>query len=773
MKRMLSAVLAMLMLFAVGSSLAVNIDLGTPRDESEGYSYFTSLAVEGNNVWVMRNGDAGQALVCYPADGSEPQTYTESVDGKKLAMNMFSEQDPDEYDVKHSFHLLVGGERLLGLNHITGDIWAIKPVEGKLSFEPVTTIRKDTGLLYQPEGDSMGAFVNSVFMFAEGDTLYVGNYEWGETSGKQDNVAISLKDGTVRKLNSEKVYRMTPYKDGKLLAVIYDPSNSWDSKTDTRIPAQIGLYDIATDKVEVKGTVDLGDSKLLYVPKLDAPVFFKGGKIMMIQDWSTTKQVGYLPGESSETFCLLGDSTVVGGDISTGTISLREVSKDFSTERRLTIAGSYMDDAARAFIRKHPDVPVYFMDRYFENVEEIGQAMVSGDDSFDIVRLSVNYGPLAEMMKKGYCEDLSAYPELVAQLERLNPVFKQVGMLDGKFYAVASEAYIDEWWVVNKEVLQEIGLTMDDMPTNLVDLCKFVTRWNNEFAAEQTQYRLLESDGSLTKQYLLEIAMKMQMMKCLKNGTELNFNTPEFRQVLQALDTMDARAIDREIQQRQENGEGGEVAYEEEYHEALLSPYYDLDLRTNTPGTNDYQNALAMSLLPGDEVTYSMSMQMFVINPRSANKDLAAEYLAGLYDNMDVRTRVMMLNDQNEPVENARYQSQLDKIDRDIESIQKEYDKEQDEHQKKDLEENLNGLKEWRERYTKEERYEVTQAALDDYHQNVLPHVVIMRNNILNNQASRQEFATLMTRYGQGQMGADQFLKEVDGKLRMMRLENQ
>ena len=66
MKRMLSAVLAMLMLFAVGSSMAVNIDLGTPRDESEGYSYFTSLAVEGNNVWVMRNGDAGQALVCYP-----------------------------------------------------------------------------------------------------------------------------------------------------------------------------------------------------------------------------------------------------------------------------------------------------------------------------------------------------------------------------------------------------------------------------------------------------------------------------------------------------------------------------------------------------------------------------------------------------------------------------------------------------------------------------------------------------------------------------------
>ncbi len=89
---------------------------------------------------------------------------------------------------------------------------------------------------------------------------------------------------------------------------------------------------------------------------------------------------------------------------------------------------------------------------------------------------------LDALNKKGYCMDLSVYPAVKQYVESLNDVFRSlVTTEDGKIFAVPTSVYGGYSFSFNSDVLTEMGLTVDDLPTNLVELCEFITRWNDEF----------------------------------------------------------------------------------------------------------------------------------------------------------------------------------------------------------------------------------------------------------------------------------------------------
>ena len=180
------------------------------------------------------------------------------------------------------------------------------------------------------------------------------------------------------------------------------------------------------------------------------------------------------------------------------------MTENYQPNHVIHLSGTSVWGGIRYYAMDYPEVAVVSdSDIDSASAEEVARAFASGDDAPDIVSAYVNSytsrdaaGGLAieRLNQKGYCKDLSVYPAVKAYVESLNPVFRDfVTDQNGKIFALpisVSGAYA---FTINPTVFEEMGLTMDDIPTNFIDLCAFVTRWNDEFVEDYPNFAPLDS----------------------------------------------------------------------------------------------------------------------------------------------------------------------------------------------------------------------------------------------------------------------------------------
>ena len=78
-----------------------------------------------------------------------------------------------------------------------------------------------------------------------------------------------------------------------------------------------------------------------------------------------------------------------------------------------------------------------------------------------------------------------------------------------------------------------MGLTMDDMPTNYVELCQFITKWNDEYLDEYPDYLPVELNGdSSVKRILFSNMVSDYLYYCQAKNEDVRFDTPIFREMM-------------------------------------------------------------------------------------------------------------------------------------------------------------------------------------------------------------------------------------------------
>ena len=385
--------------------------------------------------------------------------------------------------------------------------------------------------------------------------------------------------------------------------------------------------------------------------------------------------------------------------------------------------------------------------------------MVSGQNAVDVLRLDSDYSPLSRLIDKGYALDLSPYPELMQIAQTMDPKVTAPCMRDGKLYAMPVDLY-SSLIGYNKAALTTLGLTKDDLPTNAMQLLDFVANWQADYGEEHPDMMVTDNGG--VADGILNWLMQNYIAYEVGQGETISFDTDLFHKLMEKFDSIDFSELNVE----------GEDQDEEFWSRTSLFSLY-----TSASYPGQYNSDYTFLLLPMDEGLEPVApttVQYMIINPRTTHLDQAVQYLSVYAQNLDPESSAITLfPDNNEPLVNKSYESDLESWKKTLADDQAALAKISPEG-KAGLEEDISYFQKMignAESY----RFTVSAEQIATYREQVAPYIVITGQTPLNvwDSTGQNEFYVLQSQYLQGAMPVDQFIKEIDKRMRMIQLEDQ
>lgn len=591
------------------------------------------------------------------------------------------------------------------------------------------------------------------------------DYEMGPEQQYQ-LIAIDAATGDVTRFDTPYIHQITPYKDGKLLALAVDEQNAYDSEKGEYRPVTISVFDPATDSLADYTT--LADTRyfdmtaLHYAPETDAAYFIGSEKIFRCQAGGEAEIAAYVPvsylwsHSGGSVVAWVGDTAMVKSDTN-GLVGLfvRRADPALAPTQTLTIAGGYASEAHNRTLAAMGDIPVTFSDTYFASAQELGELLVSGECDIDIFSVNLSWMDFNRLMEKGYCYDLTENPAIKDFYDSLYPMLQDVVALDGHVYGVPTSMQVDGYVRVNTEALEETGLSA---PTSFVGLCDLINTWGEgEYYDTFSDCLPMEDLDSGYRQMLARSAMELYENYMRKTGQELTFDTPLFRELFQAIENADASDYAEDLDW------GDEDAVNEYFSKReLISTNYVGDI---TPSARNESNIQLYFLSPTDdtEPVAGVRVDVFFINPRSQNIDAAIQYITAYIDAMNEEDKIAMCPDRNDPVLNPYYEQNLESMEKSIATLQDSIETAAA-ADKPALEEELASYREYYEDFKENDRYSVTEESIARYREWVKDFVIETYDPFSGSDNAFQ-------RYMDGQIDLEQYIQEAESTLWKIRNE--
>lgn len=770
---LLCAALALCM--TMTSALATDATLHKRPDDDSDYrsTISNSGTMVGDTLYILESTSDGACvnLLKWQMGAAEMETVAQNLAQSsyvdtiaELEASIDGWESGAQADAEHAVsYLFSDGERLMSLNMITGKLFVLKEADGKLDYEDVATISDMT--LFRHVGDDYTYLITPQGRAVVGGKLLWLLQDWDDATGMSQNrlLVIDLASGDVKSSQVKAVQSVATYKDGKALITVRDDMDVYDSKTDTYKPASIQAYDPATDTAEEIGQLQASFRVFgnVYSEAFDALVWVNNNRVTGLKGLKEEKQYGYMPGDSDNLF-VYGDTLIMPVS---DAIYVRTLSEDFRTDESVTVYGGYMDNGARLFAERYPQVPVYMSDNYYDTTEKLTQAMVTGENAMDVLRMSSNTSAFTTLRNKNYCADLSESQIITDYVNSLYPHFAEAVKKDGKVIAVPMNAYSYDGWFVNKRVMEDMGLTMEDIPTNLVELCDFATRWNDEWVDEYPSYTLLEYVSDY-RSAMLNMMMNAYVQYCTAKKQEIDFASDMFRQLMDALEKMNVKELDR----------GANTSNEDEttYRQGLLM--CDNNLVGSFEDYSDTEDAwrlfVPMKLTADADFVTGAEVEIVFVNPGSKNKAAAIHLIECMIEKMNDYSAYTLRADKTEPVLNENYDDMVAEQEKYLAQLKEDYEK-ADEADKKEYQAMIESQEQWMSTMD-QYRYRISPEGIAWYVQNTVPATFVLEPSILERSDSEAvgAFYMLRERYAAGQIKLDQFIREMNSKIQMMQMED-
>lgn len=769
MKRMIALLLVLVMTLCAAAAWAAPGDttlFARDYDVSNSPSVTTAVAV-GDTLYMLVNqfdeelSDNIFSLYRYTqGQSSEPELlanklcytrwYSTMEDAKAAQANIGA--DPET-----GFgYLFSDGEKLYGFNTLNGEIASLTFADGAMSREVVCTVATND-LYIQEEDYSYMVDINGLCCM--NGHVYFASSDWRGREPQYFLYDINLDGGAVTKLPlTQRINSTIPYKDGLLLSYV---SSSWDENTNQEIPAQLVTVNPADGAtVSLK---EMADTAYIYTLAYDAAkdtvYYFTESTLWGMTGMGTPFKAAYANQSYVDSMTIF--SSGYAALWSSDGLEIHNLDPAYLPTKTLTLIGSWRDAAARKFTQENPDIPLIFSEQYY-GMAQLGQAMVSGDTTIDVIRTSVANG-FDNLLEKGYCADLSSSQKLMDYVNSLYPALRDEVMKDGKLYAIPVTLYGSTLSYMPSK-LEEIGLTEEDMPTTFVELCEFITRWNNEWIDDESKTNVMPFCTTMSnRSVVFDLMLKAYLDYYDAKGEPLTFDTPEFNAMLTALDSMDASSLDMPANMSDQEYD--------EYYQLYSGVFVDRGLLSTAEG--EYAAVpLKLSIGEGKDFTVGTTMEVLFVNPRCANLPEAIKLLECYVDTLDESYKILMCPDCNDPVENQYYQDTLKNFQDSLAELQEQL-KTADDAEKRDLEDTI---KYYEDSLNNKEsfRWDYSAQTIAQYRE-IGDHVFARHANVLysaGNDTSTQ-LRSLHERYVQKQITRDQYIKELNQKARMIVLENQ
>lgn len=606
---------------------------------------------------------------------------------------------------------------------------------------------------------------------AMGNKLFVCLRDYNYGDGEPQLAMLDMTTGEKTGDNVSFVRLFTPYQDGKLLCMVVDDNNMYDIDSGKYKPIPFSVFDPETDTLEPLFEIPYMTYYDISAMTYDAEnnwLYLACPERIYRVDCATGESVlsAYVPCSYYQDYrgsaiARVGAHVMVLG--SNG-VYVRLADPAQLPKDALTIYNGYSDDAHTRVIAQMDDIPVTFFDKaYYATAQELGQAMVSGENEIDIFHVSLSYMDFQRLMEKGYCYDLSGSEKLSALAAQFYPVLSKEITLDGKLYGMPVDFYVSTW-SVSSALEKKLKL---ECPKTLVELCRFLNDWAEKgYYEEYTDYQPFEEEE--LRNMVISQALSMYIDYMQATGQTLKLDTPEFREIMTA-----AAAVDVSDYEIQVNWEDDDSVNELFNKSGLFRNYQYLSVRYNMHFSlnEDYDtySPMLLTLTENTPLCLSAQVEVMFINPRSKHLDAALRYLELYMENIEPSMLAMMCPDKNDPIENPHFEETL-KIYRDnIDRIKKALEtcKEEDKAAYQEQLENYEGYyKDWE----REGKYSATAESIAAYRA-YDSYFFVRKPNAFYSSGSDDSLSNLLSRFLDGQLPLEQFIQEFDAKLRLMQNE--
>lgn len=332
-----------------------------------------------------------------------------------------------------------------------------------------------------------------------------------------------------------------------------------------------------------------------------------------------------------------------------------QLSASFSEDQEAIVIGDVgMEDAViTRFREQHPEVQVITRTLDFRySPADIVQAIRSGDQSVDIYLVRTNDLGYRAMLEKGFCADLSGDAELMRQVADMPEQIASALMSDGKLLAIPYSAVFSGIPLgCSQRALDAMGLSMDDVPTNLDELLDALILWLEDGRMDQ----IWLSDSHSDERSLYGIVVNSY--NCLRRNDSgyVDLSEPGFRDIMLKYDR-----VEKLLQTRERPDDDAPALLSQKG----LSYFLSLQLWNYAPlGMGDpislneaaQWQMLELSLYPDEEAFISLSLDVAVVNPLSPNREEAIAILGYMLSELPPQDAIYFWPERAVPVETENY----------------------------------------------------------------------------------------------------------------------
>ena len=383
---------------------------------------------------------------------------------------------------------------------------------------------------------------------------------------------------------------------------------------------------------------------------------------------------------------------------------------------------------------------------------EFAQMMVNGAEE-DLLWVKLSRVDFMSLMKKGYALDLSDSPQLLDQHEKLYPVIRKAVSYGGGVFALPMTAY-------GTVLLGEDSFVFDEdmKPTlhSLSDLLDYVETWPDVFGEEHPE--MLPFGNSDTRHELYQMVLQTYVDGYLGSGQSLAFDTQLLRELLMRTEALDLEALD----QHRSEEYGMPAVFPNEW--LMFLHQFSGDGRDSC----DYYPFL---LSPGEGLPASLPLEVtcVFINAKTRHPEAALAFLEALALSRGDDDRILMNRNDNQPVENPHYDQALAEHQALMARRRAELNGMKG-AQRTETEDWLKRAAGYYEELKLSQRYTISPEQIAAYRE--MAENAYVRQYSEEYQGAR-EALEILPQYIDGSIAMDMYIKEIEGRLNLIRTENQ
>lgn len=668
--------------------------------------------------------------------------------------------------------ILTDGQRLLGFEPLQGTLYQLE-----LEGETVSTTKLvSLDLTDFIQGEGVYQRLKSIdWLLLFGGRLYIkfSNYD-----DPVDLYSFDLKTGQHKAHQMTHLASPTPYKDGSLLALRQQPDQRYNMETGEILPPEMVIFHPEDDSIRPYGTkmpfTTNGESYagLYYDGQEDALYTYSGTEVYRMAG-GESQVIGYLP--MYGMYHVLGNGGVQpmpDGRLALGfgsNIFLRErTAAGLSGFTTLVFGGGLDDPGILADALMGTDdltLKQAPADYKLYSQETLAALFLTGSVDLDLMTINADSFDMDKLMEKGYLADLSGSEKIKGFMAQVAPNLSQSFMKDGAIYALPV-ALMSFPGIAYTQRFAELGL---QVPTNLEELIDLFERWLTGFGEEHPDYTLVMEHN--LRDLLFRTVLEKYVDNRLARG-ELTFDTPAFRSLMARVMGLPYGEFDREVDWEDPQAA---AAAEELFNKKTLMEFsmgYEprIAMGVNNRGERSYV-PLSLSIQAGEEPREAANYTMMVALSTSQKLPQTIRFLEHLVDKLDPSEVAAITPGHTQAIEDPGYEASIQQSLRNLEDMRDRLSRAEG-AQRSDLERNLKEREEAHERYKEDMRYLATEEDLATMHQMV--STLYVPAGLVN--AQRQAYGKsyeLRAQYLQGAISLDQFIKQMDDMLRLVRMEYQ